>query len=282
MSSKKSISIIKFVLLFFLGLCFLVCSKPVYAKVKLNKKTVYLAPKMKVKLKVKGTRKKVTWKSSNKKIATVSKKGKVTAKKTGKVTITAKVKGKKLKCKIIVEKKARYNARKLRDFVVKKGEKYKDANGMTYYAISHSWSDEENREYSARIEAYKDKNKMNFIHSILPHTTAGKKYSYQMSIDLIKGSSGRFDQYCNGVSNPKGYYCWGSINTAFDGKGAGLKVSAYYNVDSGGGETAIPNPASKSSEIANSYAAAFKMYDKLLKYYKAGVTMNSIGFSKWK
>lgn len=43
-----------------------------------------------VTLKVKNNKKKVKWISSNKKIATVSKRGKVKGKKAGKVTITAK------------------------------------------------------------------------------------------------------------------------------------------------------------------------------------------------
>lgn len=44
----------------------------------------------------------VKWKSSNAKVATVSKKGKVTAKGTGKAVITAKAGGKKLTCKVTV------------------------------------------------------------------------------------------------------------------------------------------------------------------------------------
>lgn len=50
---------------------------------------------------------KVVWKSSNKKIATVNKSGKVTAKKAGKVTITATAKDgskKKASVKITVKK----------------------------------------------------------------------------------------------------------------------------------------------------------------------------------
>lgn len=49
-----------------------------------------------------GITKKVTYKSSNNKIATIDKNGKVTAKKTGTVTITAKMSGNKYTCKLKV------------------------------------------------------------------------------------------------------------------------------------------------------------------------------------
>ena len=54
-------------------------------------------------LKITGTNKKVTWKSSDKKIATVSSEGKVRAKKKGTCIITATVKKKEYKCKINVK-----------------------------------------------------------------------------------------------------------------------------------------------------------------------------------
>lgn len=57
-----------------------------------------------VKVKMLGTSKKVKWSSSNKKIAVVSKKGNITGKKPGKCTVTAKVSGKKYKCKVTVKK----------------------------------------------------------------------------------------------------------------------------------------------------------------------------------
>lgn len=75
------------------------------SKVKLNKTTVSLKEGKTTTLKVKGTKKKVKWSSSNKKVATVNQKGKVTAKKKGKATITAKVAGKKYKCIVTVKAK---------------------------------------------------------------------------------------------------------------------------------------------------------------------------------
>ena len=70
-------------------------------KIKISKKSVVTNKGKTVRLKVKGANKKVRWSSSNKKVATV-KKGRVRAKNTGKVTITAKVGKKKLKCKVRV------------------------------------------------------------------------------------------------------------------------------------------------------------------------------------
>ena len=75
------------------------------ATVKLNKKKATIIKGKTLTLKVTGTKKKVTWKSSNKKVATVSSKGKVLAKKKGVATITAKIGKKKLSCKITVEDK---------------------------------------------------------------------------------------------------------------------------------------------------------------------------------
>lgn len=71
--------------------------------VKLNKTKVTLIKGQSVTLKITGTSKKVTWSTSNKKVATVTSKGKVTAAGKGSATITAKVNGKKYNCKVTVE-----------------------------------------------------------------------------------------------------------------------------------------------------------------------------------
>lgn len=69
----------------------------------ISRKSASLKKGQSVQLKIKGTKKKITWKSSKKKVATVSKKGVVKAVASGKATITAKVGGKKYTCKITVK-----------------------------------------------------------------------------------------------------------------------------------------------------------------------------------
>jgi len=75
------------------------------ATIKLNKTKATLSVGKKLKLKVKGTKKKATWSTSDKAVATVNAKGKVKAKKVGTATITAKVDGKTLNCAVTVEAK---------------------------------------------------------------------------------------------------------------------------------------------------------------------------------
>lgn len=74
-------------------------------KVRISKSDVSLKEGKSIKLKMIGTKKKVKWSTSNKKIATVTGKGKVTAKKAGKCKIIAKVSAKKYVCNVTVKKK---------------------------------------------------------------------------------------------------------------------------------------------------------------------------------
>lgn len=76
------------------------------ASLNLSRKKLTLRPGKSYTLKIRGSKsKKVKWKSTNKKVATVSKRGKVTARKTGKVKVTAKIKNKKLVCRVTVKNK---------------------------------------------------------------------------------------------------------------------------------------------------------------------------------
>ena len=72
-------------------------------KISETKKTMYKG--YTYKLKITGTKKEVKWSSSDKSKATVNSKGKVYTKKNGKVTITAKVGGKKYNCKVTIKNK---------------------------------------------------------------------------------------------------------------------------------------------------------------------------------
>ena len=73
---------------------------------KLNYKTFGMARGESVKLQLKYNSQTVKWSSSNKKIATVNKNGKVTAKSLGKCKITAKVGNKKYTCTINVKRRS--------------------------------------------------------------------------------------------------------------------------------------------------------------------------------
>lgn len=73
--------------------------------ISLNYKKLTLKVGQKKRLKVRGTSNKAKWSSSNKKVAAVSKKGVVKAKKKGKAVITAKMGKWKQKARIIVKAK---------------------------------------------------------------------------------------------------------------------------------------------------------------------------------
>ena len=80
--------------------------KSVTVSVSTKKLNVKRSAQLKVKYGKKNVTKKAKYKTSNKKVLTVNKKGKVTAKKTGKATVTVKYKGKTKKVKFTVGKAA--------------------------------------------------------------------------------------------------------------------------------------------------------------------------------
>ena len=71
---------------------------------KLSKKSISICIGDSAKLQMKNTKKSVTWKSKNKKIVSVNKKGKIKAKKSGSTKVIAKVGKKNYKCKVTVKK----------------------------------------------------------------------------------------------------------------------------------------------------------------------------------
>lgn len=99
----KHLKRFSFMLVIMLVLSMMIIPAPVdAATVKLNKSKITLEVGKTTTLKITGTKKKPTWKSSNKKVATVNG-GKVTAKKKGTATIAATVGKKKYTCKVTVK-----------------------------------------------------------------------------------------------------------------------------------------------------------------------------------
>ena len=101
---KNKFKMLSFILVFALCFTFIpTVNVEAASKVKINKTSTTIYVGKTETLKISGTSKAVKWKTSNKKVATVSGKGKVTAKKAGTATITAKVSGKSYKCKVTVK-----------------------------------------------------------------------------------------------------------------------------------------------------------------------------------
>lgn len=97
---------LKKILVMFLAVIIVATMLPIQgeaAPVKLNKTQMTIYVGSSKTLKVKGTSEKVKWGSSKKSVAAVNNKGKVTAKKAGKATITAKVNKKTYRCKVMVK-----------------------------------------------------------------------------------------------------------------------------------------------------------------------------------
>ena len=156
-------------------------------KISISQKTAYLAKGDTLQLKIKNVKaSKVRWKSGNKKVATVSSKGLVKAKKTGKATITARVGGKKYTCKVVVEKKSVNRARRLRDYVLKKGEEDQDT-GLT--VLEKELIDEEDETVTRlSVGATEDSKKLTFTYYVRPDAPDEWR-TLEMKINLISGKS---------------------------------------------------------------------------------------------
>lgn len=118
---------------------------PKRTSIKLNysNATLYINGSDKIQLKatVKGNNSKIKWKSSNPKVATVSAKGKVRAKKAGSATITAKCNGLTAKCKIKVKQKESKNVKALyKDYLSQSSVTLPDGEniilGNAYFSIA--------------------------------------------------------------------------------------------------------------------------------------------------
>lgn len=108
---------------------------------KLNSSRITLNPGKSYTLKVNGTKLTPAWRSSNSKIVTVNKKGRITAKKAGTVKITATLGGKKFVCTVTVKKasassnKTVQNYKKVKNYLNKNGRYSEDGSRYIEMAI---------------------------------------------------------------------------------------------------------------------------------------------------
>lgn len=102
------------------------------SKVTISRKSAVVLKNKTLQLKVRGTSKKVTWSSSSSSVAKVSGKGKVTAKKAGTATVTAKIGNKKYQCKVTVPDKTMKLCKDAKDTVKATG-----LNGKISWASSN-------------------------------------------------------------------------------------------------------------------------------------------------
>lgn len=126
------------------------------AKVSISKKSLSLGVGQTTTLKVSGTKKKVKWSSNKKAIATVTQKGKVTAKKAGKAVITAKIGKKKYTCKITVKKvSSKVSAKKWTSSELRTLDKYLvDAMNAVDSATGHYKTQSIYNSYISKVTPY--------------------------------------------------------------------------------------------------------------------------------
>lgn len=106
MMKKKRFTLLLLIMLLLLSALPIQSFAAAKASIKLKSKkiTITAGDTKKLTYTVTGQSKKVTWKSSNAKVVSVNNSGKITAKKAGKATITAKANGKTAKCTVTVQK----------------------------------------------------------------------------------------------------------------------------------------------------------------------------------
>lgn len=120
----------------------------------INKKTVSLTVGQKTTLRMTGTTKKVSWKSSNIKVATVDRYGRITGKKAGTATITATVLNKKYPCKVTVKAKNAPDTFSETKAKTNISKKIITANGYIYVLLESSYNCP--TEISAKCTFYND------------------------------------------------------------------------------------------------------------------------------
>lgn len=237
-------------------------------KVKLNKTKATIYVGKTVTLKLKNNRKKIKWSSSNKKVAIVTKKGKVKAKKAGKATITAKVGKKKYKCKITVKKKNNNNAvvkEKIKKACMKYGNTSSNMSGTYYYLSRSTVSDNmPQMEYYTSVQYFPSQDIIRI--SVLTEDTDWSQ-DWMTTFDIVNIN----DATC------KVWY-----TDSFDNYGEGIvykklihqnKAVDFYNTDM------IDDVQTICEDVTSDIAIGLLDFDYLMGKYSVGVSAYDLGFT---
>lgn len=263
---------------------------------KLKYQSIHIAKGQKVSLMKKGcSRSGTRWYTSDKKVAAVTKSGAVKGKNYGTATITCKRHGKKYACKVSVERKRQLSARKLRNYVLEHGKK--DTGG--WYSIKKVWKHKEDEDEinqnTSIIKAKRGNYTMKFSWDFryVFFCSEAEQYFVTMDIDLINGAAGNI-HWENSMYGNEEY-----PSDAFDGvinraaytkDGAGLEDGSYKTweskevTDENGyidyESVPVVTVCAPPEIIRYGISSGFKYWNSHVK--KAGVSMNSIGFSSYK
>ncbi len=236
------------------------------AKMKINKKKATIYVGKTVKLKVKNANKKVKWSSTKKSVATVSKKGKVKGKKTGKATIIAKVGKKKFKCKVTVKKvyKKRISVSVKSSIIgtIKTYGKsdYSDSDGWYYYLDYLDYDDEYNEYYtSVKYIPKRDVIEISLLNN--------KEILVYFDIKNVS------DSYCNITFFENDTYYYG------EGYLYKNKINQDYGVsfyDDNFGSNSMRDAASKLSTLGAKYTLS--TFDLIMISCGSNITHTDLGF----
>ena len=269
---KQTKKILAIVLAFVLSMSMIPTTNVSAAKkVKLNKTKATIYVGKTVTLKLKNNKKKIKWSSSNKKVAIVTKKGKVKGKKAGKVTITAKAGKKKYKCKITVKnqkqnmKKVMTVKEKIKKVCVTYGKTSSDISGTYYYLSRATVSDSMSwLEYYTRVMYFPSQDLIRI--SVLTEDT-----------DLAQDWMTTFD-----IININDLTCKIWYSDSFNNYGEGIaykklihqnKAVDFYETDM------IDDVVTISEDATSDIRIGLLDFDYIMGKYSVGVSSYDLGFT---